>query len=164
MSKFMWNSKLNYQDTVKAFMDGYYKEAGEAMYEYFTALSTWQKYLPEIEAGDYGYLYYQYGSQHWPKYILDGFQESIDKAYAAIEPLKATDEVAYKKLFNRIKQEEVSILYMYLTWHQGYFTRDEKLAMLDELEYYCTTFNLTHEYETHGPTIFDTIAAWRSAL
>ena len=160
----MWNSKANFNDTVKKFMSAYYKEAGDAMYEYFTALSTWQKYLPEITPGDYGYLYYTYGAQHWPKYILDGFQASIDKAYKAIEPLKATDYAKYEKLFNRIKLEELSVQYMYLNWHQGYFTRTEKTAMIDEFERYCTKFGVTHEFETHEPTMFNTITAWRSTL
>ena len=164
MSNFMWNSKLNYNATVKKFMTAYYKEAGDAMYEYFTALSTWQKYLPEIESGDYGYLYYQYRSQHWPKYILDGFQAAIDKAYAAIEPLKTTEGAKYEKLFNRIKLEELSVTYMYLMWHQGYFKRVEKAAMIDDFERYCTKFGVTHEFETGSPTVFDTITAWRSAL
>lgn len=160
MSRFMWNSSLNYQETVKEFMDNYYKEASNDIYEYFTKLCSWQKYIEDENSVDHGYLYFSYNATHWPKEILDSFKASILNAYKSIEPLKETDSSKYELLFNRIKMEELSVNYMYLCWYQGYFTTKQVIEMVDDLEYYCTKFGTTYESEGYF-TIFDTIANWR---
>lgn len=164
ISRFMWNSKLDYQTTVKEFMNAYYKEASNAIYEYFTKLTTWQKYCEDEMNVDHGYLYFQYKAEHWPKNIVDSFQSSINDAYAAIEPLKTSDSAKYEKLYERIKTEELSLTYIYLNWHQGYFTRDEKTAMLNDLEYYCTKLGITNDTDSSNSSIFNAIAAWRSGI
>ncbi len=163
MSRFMWNSTLNYEETVKEFMQAYYRQGSNAMYEYFVKKATWQQLLADEKDVDHGYLYYHYLAEHWPKNIVDSFNVSIQKAYKAIEPLKDTDLALYEKLFNRIKTEELSVIYKYLSFHQSYFTRDEKIVMLDEFEYYTTKLGVTSETEA-GATIFETIATWRAGL
>lgn len=163
MSKFMWNSGLNYFETVNDFMQNYYKEAGDAMYDYFIKLSGWQQYLNDTGEGDYGYLYYAFSEVEWPRYLLDNLNVSIQNAYSAIEGLKTTDPAMYEKLFLRIKTEELSIVYMYMSMHSGVFTRDEKVAMIDDFEYYCGKLGVTHELES-SKTMQDTIDGWRAAL
>ena len=164
-SELLWDCNQNFDEIVQRFMKGYYKEAADGMYEYFTLLSTWSRTLSEIYTGSYGNLWFNYDTKHFPKYVVDGFHEAIKKAYVAIEPLKTTDKAEYDKLYDRIKKEEISILYIQMWANSSYFTKSEKVAMLDDLQFYCTKFGIMYPaLVVKTSTIFDTIASWRAAL
>ena len=93
--------------------------------------------------------------------------ELLNKASKAYyqEATEIMSNFEYDKLYDRIKKEEISILYIQMWANSSYFTKSEKVAMLDDLQFYCTKFGIMYPaLVVKTSTIFDTIASWRAAL
>ena len=98
--------------------------------------------------------------KYWPFDLVNNWKKNIfDKAYDSIAYLETLDNEAYTKYYNRIKKEELSLTYLFVTLHSAQFTGSELTAMINDFEYYTTQFQLNYYIE--GAYTKDMIENWR---
>lgn len=56
------------------------------------------------------------------------------KAEAALEPLRTTNEQRYRTLLARVNLQKMTPLYLALSLHMNFFTKDQVASMIDEIE------------------------------
>ena len=111
-SKLMWDSRLNTEDLIDDFMFRYYKDAAEDVKAYFDDLYAHvDKLVVEngvsVRSGGNECMVKSY----WPRSELDALKEHLLDAYAAIEPLRTTQQLRYNMLRDRIAKQELWVDY-----------------------------------------------------
>lgn len=133
-AKLQWNVNYDFETLIDDYFATYFEEAAEPMKQYFDDLRTWCAYLEEIQ-GVYGDVYYRITEAgYWPKQTLVGFMNYIDKAYEAIEPVKATDPDRYQRLCDRICLESIFPRYALITLYGNKMTDSELTNMKKEFK------------------------------
>ncbi len=154
-SSLLWDHTLSYEELVDDFFVNYYKNASGPMLEYY-----------EKQRSHWAYLSTNYESagicnqainraEHWPLATLNGFMDCFDEAFAAIEPLKETDPDMYNTLWNRIKKEQLSTLYLLCKLYKGNYV-NEFDSMISDLETYGPLYGIIYSFE--GGNYQNTIA------
>ena len=127
-SKLMWNVDADINQLTQAFFDNYFKDASKPMMEYYQSYRSWSNYIM-TNLGAVGNIYATAEKRHLPLNVLQGWLEKINEAYAAIEPLKKSNETLYEKLENRITQESMAIRYHLIELHSASFDTATLLQM-----------------------------------
>lgn len=129
----MWNGDQTADSLIRKFMQGYYGEAADEMYEYWVLLNTWQETLNGTRGICSGDVWNAPSakSEYWPHEMLMKFSEALDKAEARILPLKQTDMNRYEKLHERIDKERMLNLYFRLEFYRSNYTNSEYSEMID---------------------------------
>ena len=150
----------NVEDIVVDFMQNYYKEAWNEIYEYYTLVNTWYQFCKDT-MGMRGTIYFGIGDrQYWPKELVDELSEILARAMNKIEPLQNEDPAMYNKLYDRIMHESLSTIYMKMTFYKEYYSTSEINKMIDDFGYYCGKFNIFCTRE--GAMDIDSlVASWR---
>jgi len=159
-SQLLMDVEQNVEALVVDFMQHYYKDAWQEVYEYYTLINTWYEYCKE-NLDMRGTIYFGIGDRkYWPKELVDEFADILDRAKTKIEPLKDTDYETYEKLYDRIMHESLSTMYMKIAFYKEYYSTSEINQMIDDFEYYCGKFNIFCTVE--GAMDIDSlIASWR---
>lgn len=138
-SKLLWNTEQNLEELVEAFMNGYYKDAGEVMFEYYKAIQSHYDWISMNIDGhkaiEHWFVNYERGDvninkpAYWPEYKLLNLQSYLTRAYEKIE--KSTLLPEQKEILrNRVLTEEVSIRYYLLTMYGKSNYSDEEYERL----------------------------------
>ena len=163
-SKLMWDSSLDTMTLAYDYIDHCYGDAAPYMRGYFDALRAHMAYLRDTKGFGKnvleGYLYAGY----WPLSKLNEFQVYFDQAYAAIEPLKTGNPDQYEVLFRKIMIEEMFLRYAKCELYLNKFSYDEKVKMIDELEYYAELCGFRCYNENADARMSIKIAEWRGKL
>jgi hypothetical protein len=123
-SKLAWNVRVDYQALIDGFFDNYFGAASDVMKEVF--YDTRAHYAYKYSNGKLdGARQAVNTTDFWPSNLLDSMLAKIDSAYAAIEPLKASDGVLYEKIKDRITLESISYRYMRLELYVTLYTDGE---------------------------------------
>ncbi|MBE7078377.1 MAG: DUF4838 domain-containing protein [Clostridiales bacterium] len=150
-SSLMWDINLSYEDLVRKFMKNYYKDAAEYLYEYYKIIrDRYTYYRNVVDPMDGGIYAGVQNSELWTPYVVETMEECFDKAFASIEKYKESDPDLYLKLKNRIKKEELSIIYINLTLLSGYQSEEDYAALKEEFKYYVNLFKLSEVKEGSG--------------
>lgn len=124
-SKLQWDCSLNMQALIDDWFENYFKDAAEPMQAFFNAERTYYTYLVDeknISGVTAGYPNSLLNRTSFPQGVLSGFLGYIDEAYAAIEPLAASDPALWEKLCDRINLESISLRYLYWYLYKGTMT------------------------------------------
>ena len=117
MSKLGQNCNENVDELIADFFTNYFKDASPAMTKFHSEFTAWYAHLAATT--DLSFAYVSEGqtlqAKHWPYAMLQNWLGYIDQAYAAIEHYKTTDEELYKKLYDRITLESLTIRYVVLS-------------------------------------------------
>lgn len=144
-SQLMWDSSKNYDELANEFMTHYYDEASTAMRKYYDTVRLRYEQAHVLDNMDFSTMYADIGSK---KVWTEGFVSQIDKifveAYAAIEPLKQTNPERYLKLYDRLKEIELTNTYTKLSYYNGNYSQNELDAMIDEWKYYVSKYKITY--------------------
>ncbi|MBQ8685193.1 MAG: DUF4838 domain-containing protein [Clostridia bacterium] len=164
-SQLMWNTALSYDELVAEFMQHYYHEAGDAMFEYYNVLKSYQegirqKYPKVMDANCYVDVI---NADYWSKGFLDQCMRIFDKAYAAIEN---SDPLMYETLYTRIKIESLSTTFLILNLYTAYYTTAQLTTMIDEFELYANMHGIMwwRETSTESYSIANLVAGWREKI
>lgn len=163
MAKMMYRYDLSYNQLVSDFMTNYYKEASEAMTEYYEYYRSYLQYLQDDKAFSGSLTVEANSAQFWPIEVCQKLVEILDKAMAEIEPLKETDVEKYNLLRDRILKEKVTPIYLMFTHYMSALTQAEKEAYWTEINYITTKFGMTHSSESHNNVASD-IETWRTQI
>ncbi len=143
-SSLMWDLSLSYDDLVRKFMEAYYKDASEYIYEYYTILRDRYAYYQNIVSPEAGGIYGELSnSVLWTQPVIEKIDQNFDKAMQSIEKYKTSDPDLYETLSNRIMKERLSPIYIKLTVLSSYYSEEERAEMKQEFKYYVNLFKLS---------------------
>lgn len=109
--KLAWNVDADVVSLTNDFFDNYFGAASGAMKKYYNSFRSWSQNVKD-NLGISGQCLTNISSAtYWPKRILEQWEDCIEEAYQAIEPLKNTDSATYEKLYDRIMSEGIAIRY-----------------------------------------------------
>ncbi|MBR7110706.1 MAG: DUF4838 domain-containing protein [Clostridia bacterium] len=137
-SKLMWNPDLDTKTLIDNFYANYFKAAGPYMKELFDGVRL---HFAELNVklgakGCYGYnkigAYYMEPA-NWPVDLLFEFQESIDKAWEALENA-GYDQETYEKIYWRIKCDETFTMHWFVNNYSSSFSADELAEMQKDFD------------------------------
>lgn len=145
-SNLMWNGNQTAESLIRKFIDGYYGEASDEMYEYYTLLNTWQETVRKNYNACNGDVWDTPSGKadYWPHEMLMRFDEALDRAEEKILPLKSPDNAAYAKLHARIEKERMLNLYFRLTFHRAYYNNGELAEMINRFERITSANKITY--------------------
>lgn len=147
-TKMMYYSGYSYDQLVADFMTHYYGEASEQLTEYYNFIRAYYKYL-EVTQNFSGTIFFQYVDQKfWPSAVCDKMIDILDRALEAIEPLKATDEARYKTLYDRIKRERLSPIYLMFQFYMDDLTQEQKEEYYGDMAKYTRQFGIEGSQES----------------
>lgn len=152
-SKLMWNLNLGYDDLVKDFMNHYYAEASEEIYEYY---KTVRDRLTEyhVSTNNGGGIYADIAnSTIYPYSVLRYFTKLIYQGLDKIEHYKESNIDRYNTLKARIMREYLSIIYLKITLVKAELSQEEKDEMKEIFKTYTGYFGITRASE--NATVLD---------
>ena len=114
-AKLAWDVNADLNELINNFFEGYFGVAAKPMKKLFEELRARFSYI-ENDLKIAMYIYVDLKNKNfWPEGLLTQWLGYIDDAYAAIEPLKDTDETLYYLIKDRILLEGMS--YRFLLIH-----------------------------------------------
>lgn len=124
-SKMAWNVQLDMNALIEDFFANYFKNAADAMMQYFQSYRTWFAYISQ-EYGVSGTIGENIVNAHyWPQGVLKEWLGYIEQAQESIAPLKETDAALYEKLSDRITLESLSIRHLDLMLYENSYTASQ---------------------------------------
>ena len=115
-SKLLWDLDSDLEKYTDRFMEHYYDGAAEIMGELYKIEREWMAYTDDVlgRSGVISRSGNAMSKDYWPKNVLTGFLEYIDRAYEAIDGLKKTDPKRYSVVYDRILTESITYRYLLL--------------------------------------------------
>ena len=146
----MWDLSLNYEDLVVKFMNAYYKDAADYMYEFYKIIRDRYTYYHALINPGAGGIYGDVQNvQIWPQSVVAKMDEQFDAALKSIAKYKETDPQLYATLEARIMKENLMPLYLKLTLLSSYYSAEEYTEMKATFKYYVNYFRLIESMEGH---------------
>lgn len=146
-SQLLWNLDLDYEDLVKEFMEHYYKDASSYLLDYYRIIKD--RYAYNVNALDKTYgIYADISSTDlWDKATSDALYSCLNNALIAIEKYKNSNPELYTKLYYRIQREMLSVYYILIVNHSGYFSSSSLENMINEFYKLADYFQITQVVE-----------------
>ena len=148
-SQILWDTSKNYNELVNEFMTHFYKDASAEIREYYDF--TRMRYEQVSLINDISYcndIYSNIGDKEiWTEGVVDAIDKIFIRAYQKIAHYKTDDPKMYEKLFNRIKELELTNIYSKLKFYAANYTQSEKNALVDEFNYYALKFDINRVSE-----------------
>ena len=139
---------------IQDFFDNYFKGASAPMKELFDSMRLHYAYLRDETDMDRGIYANIINDDYFPKGVLNGWMDIIDKAYDSIEDLQNTDSVLYRTLEDRIKLESLSIRYLLIEIHGSTYTSNQLYRMKSEFKLDATRLGMDRYKERNGALNF----------
>ncbi len=130
-AKMLWDVNYSYKDIVVEFFKGTYGPAAYEMYQFFDSLTN---YL-EIQGDKFENINNIWGDidnkdyNIWRYGVLKEWEGMIEKSFAALEPLQASDPTLYSMYYDKIDLEYLFIKYTYIEFCSSYFNAKDLLAL-----------------------------------
>ena len=146
----MWDVTLSYDDLVRKFMNAYYRDAADYMYEFYMIMRDRYTYYHSIVRPGAGGIYGDVQTVDiWPQPVVAKMDEKFDAALSSIEKYKTSDPELYAKLEARIMKERLMPIYLKLTLLSSYYSAEEYAEMKATFKYYVNYFRLAEIKEGH---------------
>ena len=146
-SKLMWNINLDYETLVKDFINHYYAEANEEIYEYYQLLKD---RLTEyhVTTNNGGGIYAEIANTTiYPYSVLRYFTKLFERAMEKIDGYRETNPDRYNTLKSRIMREYLSVIYLKITLAKAELSQVEKDEMKEIFKTYTGYFSITRASE-----------------
>lgn len=153
---------ISYEEYKDKFFKNYYGAAAPIMEEYYNQLREWETYLESVtEYGLGAGVYQEIGSdkRFWPKQLLEGWLELIDKAYKAVAYLETENPAEYAKLVKHIKIETLFPRYALCTLHEASYTKSQITELRIAFKKDADELGIVEQME-HGNIVSDIYAMW----
>jgi hypothetical protein len=97
---------------------------------------------------EFSSIYSEIGSkQIWTTGVVDAISRIFERAYAKIAHYKTEDPETYTKLYERIKEIEITLLYTKLSYYSGDYAQETINQMVDDFNYYTSKFGIDRVQE-----------------
>lgn len=153
-SSLAWDTDADVNALTQDFFDNYFKDAGAPMKELFDSMRLYYSYLRDETDMPRNIYADILDAGYFPKGVLDGWMEIIDKAYESIDGLRSTDGALYRTLENRIKLESLSVRYLLIEIHSNQYTSAELLRLKSEFKLDATKLGMDRYKERNGAISF----------
>ena len=153
-SSLAWDVDADMNLLIQEFFDNYFKGASAPMKELFDSMRLHYAYLRDETDMDRGIYANIINDDYFPKGVLNGWMDIIDKAYDSIEDLQNTDSVLYRTLEDRIKLESLSIRYLLIEIHGSTYTSNQLYRMKSEFKLDATRLGMDRYKERNGALNF----------
>lgn len=161
-SKLMWNLSLNYDELAKDFIDNYYGDAAEYIYEAYKVMCGYNKYI-QVEKDFPGGMYSNIDNkEYWSYSYVETMRQIYEKAFGAIKPLESIDKNKYDIYKNRIENLYLENLYMQLNYYISEYHKDYALSAIDQFEAICLRNNIRDLSEDKQKYPSDYVSKWRA--
>ena len=160
-SNLMWNISLDYQTLAKEFINGYYGVAAPYIQQMFEAMTTYYEYLHTEKSLTGDHAITLDGSKYWSFGYVESIRQIMEKAFAAIEPLKESDPGLYDKYYWRVAGAYLENLYMQMHYYRTNYGKDYSLAAIDLFEKICNKLGLVYMDENTEKSLSSYISQWR---
>ena len=146
-SQLLWNIDLNYEDLVKEFIEHYYKDASSYLYNYYQIIRDRYTYNVNVLDKTYGIYADISSTDLWDKATSDALYNCLINALNSIEKYRSSDPELFTKLFYRIKREMLSVYYIIIVNHSGYYSSSALESMINEFYELADYFQITKVVE-----------------
>lgn len=161
ISKLAWNVNYDVDTLINDYMNACFGPAAEPMNELYKSMRARMAYLREN--GNYGghVLGQNIKTVNFPRALVLVWEDLTDKAYDAIAYLKYENPEYYARLFRRIKIEDLTLQYINLSLYRTYYATEDKMALIEEFEYYSKQYGATLYHE--AKPMADLITQWKNS-
>lgn len=159
-SQILWDTSRNYDELVDEFMTHFYKDASAEIREYYDLTRMRYEQATVLGGEQFTTIYSKIGEKSiWTEGVVDRIDDIFARAYQKIEHYKTDDPKMYTKLFNRIKELELTNIYTKLKNYSNNYTQTELNALVEEFNYYTLKFDINMIKEGGNPTagLFDNL-------
>ncbi|MBR2321687.1 MAG: hypothetical protein IKA57_06085, partial [Clostridia bacterium] len=84
--------------------------------------------------------------------VVDAISGIFERAYAKIEHYKTEDPEMYTKLYERMKEIELTLIYTKLRYYRGDYSQEVINQMVDDFNYYSSKFDINRVQENGAAT------------
>ena len=152
-SQLMWDINKNYTELVNEFMYAFYKDAAPEMLEYYNLIKMRYEQMEALFGYEFSTIYSDIGSkQIWTAGVVDAISGIFERAYAKIEHYKTEDPEMYTKLYERMKEIELTLIYTKLRYYRGDYSQEVINQMVDDFNYYSSKFDINRVQENGAAT------------
>lgn len=142
-SQILWDTSKNYDELVNEFMGAFYKDASAEIREYYDLVRMRYEQMEILHGESYTTIYANIGSDKiWTEGVISAIDDIFTRAYAKIEHYQQTDPVLHEKLYDRIKELELTSTYTKLKYYANNYTQEEKNRLVDEFNHYTMKFDI----------------------
>ena len=152
-SQLMWDINKNYTELVNEFMYAFYKDAAPEMLEYYNLIKMRYEQMEALFGYEFSTIYSDIGSkQIWTAGVVDAISGIFERAYAKIEHYKTENPEMYTKLYERMKEIELTLIYTKLRYYRGDYSQEVINQMVDDFNYYSSKFDINRVQENGAAT------------
>ena len=142
-SQLMWDINKNYAELVNEFMYAFYKDAAPEMLEYYNLIKMRYEQMEILYGHEFSTIYSDIGSkQIWTPGVVNAISGIFERAYAKIEHYKTEDPAMYTKLYERMKEVEITLMYTKLSFYHGDYSQETINQLVDDFNYYTSKFGI----------------------
>ena len=153
-SQILWDTSKNYDELADEFMRHFYKDAYAEVREYYDYTRFRYEQMEVLHGMKFADIYADIGNKEiWTQEVVRVIDDMFARAYKKIEHYKTTDSEMYDKLFGRIKELELTVLYTKLKNYSDSYTQAQKNLMVDEFNNYVLKFDINVVKEGGTPTL-----------
>ena len=147
-SQILWDTSRSYDDLANEFMLHFYKDASAEIREYYDLTRMRYEQVAVLEGKTFNTIYSNIGDRDiWTEGVVDAIDKIFARAYQKIEHYKTEDPDMYTKLYDRIKELELTNTYTKLMYYTSSYTKKEVNALVDEYNYYILKFDINRYRE-----------------
>ena len=147
MAKLAWNADLSVDELLDAYFANYFGEAGDTMQALFNEHREWTTHIYN-DLGAQGVIWDALDTDaYWTYQQLQHYMDQIDRAYADIAPLQASDPARYAQLCDRILLESLQYRYLLLQVYPTEYSEIDLIAARREFRYDFERLGLTAQEE-----------------
>ena len=160
-SQILWDTSKNYDELVNEFMEHFYKDASADIRAYYDLTRMRYEQASVLTGSSFtAGIYSNIGDRAiWTEGVVNQIDKIFQSAYAKIEHYKTEDPEMYEKLFNRIKELELTQMYTKLKYYNSSYTQKELNALVDDFNFYAFKFdvNMVKEGGSASVGLFDNL-------
>ncbi len=157
-SQIMWDVDRNYDELAREFIQAFYKDAGDEVEEYYDMIRIIYNKAEVLDGANFATIYDDISLREvWTEGVVDAFTRLFNRAYDKIEHYKTDDPELWQKLYDRLKEIELTLTYTKLNYYRSNYTQAELNVLINEFNYYCSKYgiNIIAESGASAPGLFD---------
>lgn len=161
-SQIMWDVNRNYAELVDEFMNAFYKDAAPEMKEYYNLLRMRYEQMERLYNMDFSSIYADIGARTiWAENVVDAISRIFDRAYEKIARYKTEDPAMHTKLYDRIKELEVSLIFTKMSYYRSNYSQTTINSMIDDFNRYTSQWGITLTRENDKTGVSGMFDAYR---
>ena len=141
-SNIMWDLSQDYEELAKDFMEHYYRDASEKLFEYYQTIKDQYAWYINNEEPGAGSIYGPVtNSKLWPVSLVRKLDKQIHDAFDIVKKYETEDPTLYTKLYNRIMRQYLSVIYLKVALYRTYYSDEEIEEMRQQFMNYTAIFS-----------------------